>query len=36
MSTSINNYKNLEYVQKVLSKNLENVEASGTVVGGMY
>ena len=36
VSTSIDNYKNLEYVQKVLSKNLENVEASGTVVGGMY
>ena len=28
MSTSIDNYKNLEYVQKVLSKNLENVQIS--------
>ena len=25
MSTSIDNYKNLEYVQKILSENLENV-----------
>ena len=28
MSTSIDNYKNLEYVQKVLSENLENVQIS--------
>ena len=28
MSTSIDNYKNLEYVQKLLSENLENVQIS--------
>ena len=28
MSTSIDNYKNLEYMQKVLSENLENVQIS--------